>query len=635
MCGIAGYFNLRLAADERVPLLRRMCDTIIHRGPDDDGYYADNHVGLGMRRLSIIDLATGHQPISTADGKKQIIFNGEIYNYRELRTRLQAQGCRFATDSDTEVILRQYEKDGAACVNHFNGMFAFAIWDADKRALFLARDRMGVKPLYYFWDGARLIFASEIKAILASGYVPRLLNPQSLWDYLTFRYVPQPETIWQNIYKLLPGHTLTISLDQPTPRVVRYWDIPYTDQPMPRAEAELNREFAELFLDAVRLRLIADVPVGILLSGGLDSSAVAAAVAELHNARLGSFSIAFRDSPQINELPFARQMARHVGTDHNEIVIGEKEFCDFLPAFVHFTDEPLADLASVPLFYVSWLARQKVKVVLSGEGSDEILAGYDFDRFVRETERRRAYQQLPGVLRRGIGMAALRRVYGARFDEHFWVNDAPLDLRQHSVPPHMTNYLTTEQKQQLFREKMSCRDSMDVVRDAIMCAPSHEPLHQMLYAYCQSWLVEDLLMKADRMSMANSIELRTPFLDYRLVEWAARAPTKVKVGKNASGKLETKRVLREFARSRLPAEIIERTKMGFPVPVYHWLSDRLKPWATEMLTSPDSQIYRWLERDAVTQQLQLGTRADGEMQDKHRLWNLLIFELWSREWKPA
>jgi asparagine synthase (glutamine-hydrolysing) len=634
MCGIAGYFNLSLAATERVPLLNRMCQAMIHRGPDDDGYYADEWAGLGICRLSIIDLATGHQPISTEDRKKQIIFNGEIFNYRELRAQLQQQGYRFTTGSDTEAILHQYEKDGEACVQHFNGMFAFAIWDAEKRRLFLARDRVGVKPFYYFWDGKHLIFASEIKSILASGYVQRKLNRQALWDYLTFRYVPQPETIWQNVHKLLPGHTLTISFDRPEPNVARYWDIPYGDSPVRREAEELDHEFAELFIDAVRLRLIADVPVGILLSGGLDSSAVAAAVAELHEGGLGSFSVAFQDSPQINELPFARKMANYVGTDHNEVVIGEREFCEFLPDFVRLTDEPLADLASVPLYFVSRLARQKVKVVLSGEGSDEVLAGYDFDRLVREWDCRRRYQQLPKLLRGRTGLAALRRLYGARFDDLFMVSDVPLDLRFHSVPPHMTNYLTTEEKRELFPDGGCWCDSMDIVRAAIQRTRTREPLHQMLYAYCQSWLVEDLLMKADRMSMANSIELRTPFLDYRLLEWAAQAPTTVKVAKDKENRYETKHVLRRFARTRVPPEIIRREKMGFPVPVYDWLTNCLKTWAISMLSSPETQLNRWLDRDGVMRQVRAGTAPEGTMQDKHRLWNLLILELWSREWKP-
>jgi asparagine synthase (glutamine-hydrolysing) len=328
-------------------------------------------------------------------------------------------------------------------------------------------------------------------------------------------------------------------------------------------------------------------------------------------------------------------MAQHVGTDHNEIVIGQKEVCEFLPELVRYTDEPLADLASIPLYYVSRLALEKVKVVLSGEGSDEILAGYDFDRFVKDVDRRRAWQRLPRWLRSEAGTAILRRLLGAGFEQRFHMDDTPLDLRCHPVPPHMTNYLASDEKRPMLLVDDDFGDSMDIVREAIARVPGAGPLHQMLYTYCQSWLVEDLLMKADRMSMANSLELRTPFLDYRLVEWAARAPVRAKVAINAAGKYETKYILRRFAEKRLPPEIISRPKMGFPVPLYDWLPNRLKSWAEDLLLPSDAHIYRWFKRDSVQNQLRLGTDMRGTLPDRHRLWNLLIFELWCRAWKPA
>jgi asparagine synthase (glutamine-hydrolysing) len=622
MCGIVGYLGVSLSTEERPPFLRQMCDAIIHRGPDDDGYYADEHAGLGIRRLSIIDLSTGHQPIANEDGSKQIVFNGEIYNYNELRTRLQSQGHTFQTQSDTEIILRQYEQDGPACVHKFNGMFAFAIWDHSHKTLFIARDRMGVKPLYYYWDGKNFLFASEIKALLATGIPSRELNEQALWDYLTFRYIPQPQTIWKNIHKLPPGHSLTISLEKPEPCPVRYWDIPYTDTIKRRSESELLHEFEELFIDAVRLRLIADVPVGILLSGGIDSSAVAAVVAELHNNQLNSFSVAFDDSPQINEFRYAQQVSKCVGTDHHEIVIGQKEFLDFLPRFVQYIDEPMADLASIPLYYVSRLARQKVKVVLSGEGSDEILGGYDLDVHVRQWDSVRNRQKSP---------AWLPKRHNPKKSENI-----PLDLRTlPELASAVTPHLTTEAKQKLFRNKSIYPDSLDKIRSELERVQSREPLHQLLYAFCQSWLVEDLLMKADRMSMANSLELRTPFLDYRLVEWAARTPSNIKVGKNQNGQYETKRILRQFARSRLPQEIIERPKLGFPVPLYDWLSNRLKSWTYDLLTDRNALLTRWLDPAIIRVQLEEGTRSDGDILNRHRLWDLIILELWSQEWLPA
>lgn len=634
MCGIAGYFTSSINAGERMALLRRMCDSITHRGPDDAGYYTDEQVGLSMRRLSIIDLAGGHQPISSEDKNKQIVFNGEIYNFASLRLTLEQKGHSFVTDTDTEVILHQYEEDGSDCVHQLNGMFAFAIWDKSARTLFLARDRMGIKPLYYYWDNESFYFASEIKAILASGRVKKALNLEAMWDYLTFRYVPQPNTIWTNIYKLPPGHTLTISVNKPYPHVQRYWDIPYNQLGPSKSEAEYDKEFEQLFLDATRLHLRADVPVGILLSGGLDSSAVAAAVAEVHNVNVSSFSVAFKDSPAINELPFARQVAGRVGTDHHEIVIGDQEFCDFLPSFVRFTDEPLADLASVPLYYVSHLARKHVKVVLSGEGSDEVLGGYSFNKAVKRWDMVRQFQRLPHWLRETLLVRMVNMMFGGQSADRVRKANIPVSQFHALYPPNMTNYLDSDQKQMLFKGNVTFKDSMGLVRTDLEHANTSDPLHQLLYIYCQSWLVEDLLMKADKMTMANSIELRVPFLDYRLVEWAARTPSWVKVGRNGYGQYQTKRVLRHFAHKRLPQDIITRPKWGFPVPVYDWLNNGLQLWATDLLSSANTQVYRWLEPSQVRQYLHLGCKPDSTMMQKHHLWNLLILELWAQEWQP-
>jgi asparagine synthase (glutamine-hydrolysing) len=632
MCGIAGYLGLSIREEDREPLLRKMCSAIIHRGPDDDGYYTDSVVGLGMRRLSIIDLSTGHQPIHSADGKKHIVFNGEIYNYRELRQKLINNGYPFSTDSDTEVIVAEYQQNGYKCLQQLNGMFAFALWDEITSELFLARDRMGVKPLYYYWDGFRFLFASEIKALLASDLVSREINFQAVWDFLTFRYIPQPQTIWKNIFKLPPGHFLTLRAGA-DPVIQQYWEIPYTDDTGHRSEEQLLDEFSTLFLDAVRLRLIADVPVGILLSGGLDSSAVAAAVAEIHNARLSSFSVAFADSVEINEFPYARMVAERTGTDHHEIVINEKDFCDFLPDFVRFTDEPLADLASIPLYYVSRLARESVTVVLSGEGSDEILGGYDFDYYVSLWDRRRSYQKLPNWLKKSsLFMGGYQKILGRSFDQGYIVDEGSLDLRRQDTPPSMTNHLDSAQKKRLFRGESNFSDSLQPMLVDLKRLQTSDPLNQYLYMFSQSWLVDDLLMKADRMSMANSLELRTPFLDYRLVEWAAKAPPSVKVRKNGDGTYVTKSILRQFAAQRLPVEILTRPKLGFPVPLYNWVTDRLKPWAFDLLDTSSARINSWLEPSTVQDQLRIGTDPGSAILDRHRLWDLLILELWSREW---
>jgi asparagine synthase (glutamine-hydrolysing) len=622
MCGIAGYFGASPEPDQAPATVKAMCESLAHRGPDDEGYFHGPGVGLGMRRLSIVDLAGGHQPMASDDGKIQLVFNGEIYNFRELRTGLKARGHRFCTQSDTEVILRQYEESGIEGIHALNGMFAIAIWDAGRRKLWLVRDRLGVKPLYYRWDGRQLLFGSEIKAILAARRETPILRPQALWDYLTLRYVPTPDTVWEQIHKLPPGHWLRLDEHGSGPVVTRYWDIPYGERT--RRGGPWVDEFGALFEDAVHRRMVADVPVGILLSGGLDSSATAAVAAEGIASRVSMFSVGFSDSPDTDELPYARLMAAHLGADHHVVQIGVEEFWNGLADMVYYLDEPVADLASVPLFHVARLAREHVKVVLSGEGSDEILGGYDFDRLVQAWQGEAGGSASPHGWR-SMG-ARLRQTLGLT------LGGSLPDLREAAVPYAMTNYLSSEEKQGAFRSGEHWPDTLDGVRRALRRVGRCHPLHQVLYTYCQDWLVEDLLMKADRMSMANSLELRTPFLDYRLVEWAARTPADIKVGLGRGGKLATKWVLREYARGRLPDAIIERPKRGFPVPAYHWLSGPLRRNVEDLLADPSARVRGWLEATFVMRTLADGTADDAPMLARHRLWNVAILELWLRRW---
>lgn len=582
----------------RRALVERMGAAIRHRGPDDAGSFVDDDVAIGLQRLSIIDIAGGHQPMSTEDHGAHIVFNGEIYNYRAVREALERAGERFRTDSDTEVILRQYARHGLDGFNALNGMFAVAIWDTRSRELHLVRDRLGVKPLYYYWDGRVFAFASEIKALLTLPAVAPEVEPRAIWDYLTYRYVPGPGTVWRHISKLPPGHRLSMPASTGAPCVSRWWSIPPPTAADRGDDREMTQAFGDLFSDAVKLRMVADVPVGIMLSGGIDSSAVAAVAVESHGRSLKTFAVSFADSPATDERAHARSVATHLGTDHAEVEIGEREFVDFLPDFVRYTDEPLADLASVPLHYVARLARGSVKVALSGEGADEILAGYDFDRWW-----------------------ASRALAGGA------------DLRDDAVPPHMTNYMDSDAKRALFRGAVNFGDSAEVIRKHVAEAGSRHPLDQMLYLYCQDWLVEDLLMKADRMSMATSLELRTPFLDYRLVEWAFRAPISAKVGPGADGRPTTKRVLRQFAESRLPAAIVSRPKQGFPVPVYGWLSGSLKGLATDLVLGADSRLHAWFEPAALRTLFDRGVAADAAAHDRHRLWHLMILEFWMRAWR--
>ena len=630
MCGIAGWANIGVAPEAARATLARMCDAIAHRGPDDSGIFVGDRVGLGIQRLSIVDLSGGHQPMSSEDGALQVVFNGEIYNHSALRRNLESAGAHFRTRSDTEVILRTYQRDGLAGFEKFNGMFAIAVWDGRVRRLHLSRDRMGVKPLYYARARDGIVFASEIKAILASGLVERDINPRAIWDYLTFRYVPAPETIWRNVFKLPPGHRLTLGEGDAAPRVERWWDVPIgSSPPEHKSESEYLGEFTALFEDAVDQRMIADVPVGILLSGGLDSSAVAAAAAR-NGSAVETFSVAFQGAPDIDEREHARAVARHLGARHSEVVIGRREFMDFLPQLVHWSDEPMADLASVPLFYVSHLARGAVKAALSGEGSDEIFGGYTFDRWVARWDAAR--NPHPGRDARSNWMRkVLGRVWPG-FGRFGAGTAVETDLRRLPVPLAMTDYATSEEKRSWFRNAADFPDSQDGARAALARIGAQDPLNQALYVYCQDWLVEDLLMKADRMSMANSLELRTPFLDYRLVEWAWRLPPKLKVGVAGDGRYQTKRILRDYARSMLPLTIVERPKMGFPVPAYDWLSHDIAGWARDLL-SRGARVRAWLTDHAVDLRLQVGTSPAAGVIERHRLWNLLVLETWLRRWQ--
>ena len=604
-----------------------MCASIEYRGPDDYGLFFDRGVGLGMRRLSIVDIAGGHQPMSSDDGSLQLVFNGEIYNHDELRSRLISRGVQLRSRSDTEVILRTYELDGLNGFRSFNGMFAIALWDGRSRTLHLVRDRLGVKPLYYAVDGKKVVFASEIKAILASEFIGRDVNARAMWDFMTCRYVPAPETIWSKVFKLRPGHWLSLKYGEAVGEPRRWWDIP-TDSSTSRLEdEEAVEEFSELFESAVDLRMVADVPVGILLSGGLDSSAVAAAAAR-KGARVETFSVAFEGAAEIDERAFARLVAAELGTKHHEVEIGCKEFIEFLPRFTYLTDEPLADLASVPLFHVNRLARQSVKVVLSGEGSDEIFGGYTFDRWVSQWDKARQP-------RSGHRTGALRSWAGRVLGAFAGSPGDPLvetDLRRLPEPLVMTNLSSSEEKNGWFRQPVAAPDSLQRVRDDLTRIGDQDPLNQALYTYCQDWLVEDLLMKADRMSMANSVELRTPFLDYRLVEWAWRLAPRLKVGRDAAGRYATKLVLRKYAQTWLPASVIERPKMGFPVPVYGWLSDRLSGWAREVLDG-GARVRAWFSDEAIDELLSRGTDPNADSQARHRLWNMLVLEHWMQSWK--
>ena len=629
MCGIVGVVG-DLSRERCIEILALMNDSIVHRGPDDEGVWADEGFGFGMRRLSIIDLAGGHQPIWDDEAQRGIVFNGEVYNYRKLRKDLLDQGVLgWKTESDTEVVLKSLIKDGENAVNSWNGMFAVATWDKKEKELLLIRDRMGVKPLYYYWDGETFLFASEIKALLASGLVERRIDKQSLWDYLTFRYVPGPGSVWANVRKVPPGHLLRIR-NGGRPEVEQYWDCDVVGEDAgPFSEGRIDAEFADLFLDAVEQRLVAsDVPVGVFLSGGLDSSAIAAAAVELGHRNFHTFSVGFEEGGYYSELAFARQVAEHVGAQYHEVVLDQKGFLATLPEIVYATDEPLADLSAVSLLALSRLARNDVKVVLSGEGSDEILAGYDFDRAEREWNRVRMLQRIPTpALKVGVAVSRLGSNGFQRRAQK--VANLPLGRWNQIERPHITRNFSQNEKEELWSGE-ELEDSERIVAAHYGSARSTDPLQQMLSVYQRDWLVEDLLMKADKSTMAASLEARTPFLDYRLVQWANRQPNAVKVKRRGINRYETKSVLRRFCAKRLPRTIIDRPKRGFPDPANFWLKNGLHPWAHETLLNSGSKIAEFLDKPSIENVLtQARTGNEGAA---NRVWVLLVLELWMQAW---
>jgi asparagine synthase (glutamine-hydrolysing) len=626
MCGIAGIVAVdALSADERARL-PRMRDVITHRGPDEAGLHEDACAGLVHRRLSIVDLASGQQPLSNEDGSLWVAFNGEIYNHADIRPTLEAAGHRYRTRSDTETIVHAYEQWGDACVEHFRGMFAFAIWDAPRRRLLLARDRMGIKPLYWTLAGTRLVFGSEIKAILESGLVAAAPNEAAIPELLSTRYLSGTETMFRGVHRLLPGHVLVFERGLVTTR--QWWDVPAGahDPADRRSDAEMVAGFRERLEDAVRTRLMADVPLGMFLSGGLDSSAIAAVMARMLDRPLQTFSVAFADRA-FSELGYARQVATAIGADAHEVVVSDTDFFDALPRLVWHEDEPIAHPSSVPLYFVSRLAREHVKVVLTGEGSDELLAGYGkYPRAVANWRAGAAWQltpepfrafvagrlvpQLPGRLGRYAARSflAMPRTPEAMFFDNF----AAMGLRRQAslLAPAIGAQATPAAAYGPSRAYFDAPNGGSTVLD------------RLLYADLKTYLVE-LLMKQDQMSMAASIESRVPFLDHHLVEFAAALPPRMKLRG-----FTTKWVLREAVQSILPREILTRPKMGFPVPFAAWSRGAWAGAIRDVLLDRRSKERGIIAPAAVA--ALLDDHAAGRTNGGDALWSLLNLELWYR-----
>lgn len=629
MCGIAGIVAAdRLHLDER-SRATRMSDVIAYRGPDGSGLEADGVAALAHRRLSIVDLAGGHQPLSNETGTVWVTFNGEIYNHASIRPELESAGHVYRTRSDTETIVHAYEEWGDECVHRFRGMFAFGIWDAPKRRLLLVRDRLGVKPLYWALvpasgdRGERLLFASEIKAILASGLIEPADNRAVLSELLATRSTAGTETLFAGVHKLLPGHRLVY--ENGRVRTTQYWDVPQ-DGPDPALEAlsdeDLVDRFRDLLQESVRLRLMADVPLGMFLSGGIDSSAIAALMAREIDRPVETFSVAFKERA-FSELNYAREVADAIGANRHEIVIDANDFFGALPTLVWHEDEPIAHTSSVPLHFVSQLARQHVKVVLTGEGSDELLAGYGrYPRTLFNWKAGGVYQRLvPGAVRSAIAStlvpalpAAMRR-YASRSFLGRPRDAASLYFDNFAgVPLHLQRELLTTGAMSPHPYVPSLRYFERGIQGSV--------LQRLLYTDLKTYLVE-LLMKQDQMSMSASIESRVPFLDHKLVEFGARLPERMKL----SG-LTTKRILRLALQPLLPKSILTRPKMGFPVPFAEWTAGPWNDVVRDVLLDRRTRERGIVDAAAVERLLDAHRR--GERKGGDAIWALLNLELWYR-----
>jgi len=618
MCGIAGIFGISgepVGAGE----VKSMCDAIIPRGPDDEGYYIHGNVGLGMRRLSIIDVAHGQQPVWNEDETICVVLNGEIYNFREIRRDLSLRGHCFRTSSDTEVIVHLYEEYGDECLDHLQGMFAFALWDSRQQRLLVARDRLGIKPLFYGEFDGRLVFGSELKSLLKLPAIERQLNWSAVGHLFSFLSTSAQESIIDGVHKLEPGHFITV--ERGLVQVRRYWDVAFQPDHY-RSEQQTIEELRALLEDAVRMCMISDVPLGAFLSGGLDSSSVVALMSRHSAAPVKTFSIGFAD-PDYDESPYARQVAQAFGTEHHELILNP-DISTVMQDMAWHLDEPFGDSSAIPTYMVSQLASQHVKVVLSGDGGDELFAGYD--KYLVEQKERR-YRQIPATLRRTMAMAGdlmPEGMKGRNFLRHFAYegHDRYLDA---------ATLFRRDEKHRLFQDGIAQRvlaaDPWWYLRSCLSRASAHGDSHwlsALQYADIKNYLPLDILTKVDRMSMAHSIEARVPLLDYRLVEFAATIPADLRLHNGS-----TKHIFKQAMRGLLPDEIIDRRKKGFAIPLGRWFRGELDGFARDLLLSDTSRARGIFNAGYIEKLLRL--HQQGRPLDL-QLWTLMSFELWCRSY---
>ncbi|MGH9632314.1 MAG: asparagine synthase (glutamine-hydrolyzing) [Bryobacteraceae bacterium] len=620
MCGIAGFITLNSQPEDQ-SVLKRMTGVIAHRGPDDNGFYTDEHAFLGHRRLSIIDLATGQQPMSNENGNCWIIYNGEVFNHASLRPELEAAGHRYKSHSDTETILHAYEQYGPESLSRFRGMFSFVIWDKASRTLFCARDRLGIKPFYYFFNGRLFAFASEIKALLQHPAVSTEPEETALSEYLAFGYLSGEETLFRGIHKLMPGHHMTLRVrgQQIERRTERYWDAPFAPPASGPSDEDWIRECRERLEETVNMRLMSDVPLGVFLSGGLDSSAIAALMKRMVSGPLKTFSVGYQER-QYSELGFARQVAGHIGSEHHEVVVGMEDFFNSLPKLVWHEDEPIVWPSSISLYFVSKLASENVKVVLTGEGSDELFAGYArYAHYLFNQRWLPYYQWLPGGLRsliRGqIAASSLLSATVRRKLQHTFLGLGE-DLPSLLLDNFYCAFSAKAQQSLLEGQPGAAYENYLRYWNAAGGAPQ---LQRLLYADQKTYLVE-LLMKQDQMSMACSIESRVPLLDHTFVEFAAGVPPNLKL--RGAGKYIFKKAVEDI----LPHEIIYRRKMGFPTPLRQWFREERAQPLYDLLRDPAGLIAEYVNPAALEELIR--SQQEGRQDCTDRLWRLLNLQIW-------
>jgi asparagine synthase (glutamine-hydrolysing) len=623
MCGICGKFAF--GANEKVSpaLLKAMADMIHHRGPDDEGYYVSGPVGLGFRRLSIIDLQSGHQPLSNEDDSIWIIFNGEIYNYKELRTLLLGKGHVFKTQTDTEVIVHLYEEFGLDCLQKLRGMFAFAIWDGNGRTLLLARDRVGIKPLYYCLGDSSLVFASEIKAVLADPSINRKMAPELIDRFLTFQYMPGEDTLLNGITKLAPGHYLLAKNGKAVIR--QYWDLHFGVPSEGASFQDAEAELLSLLAETVNLHMVADVPVGVLLSGGVDSTGILSLAVNATDKKISTFTVGFSGDKVPDERPYARLAAEKFGTQHYDMTISADDFAAFLPRYIWHMEEPVCEPPAIALYYVSKLARRYVTVLLSGEGGDEAFAGYSNYRNLVWLEHLKAGgRSLNDALAKSISLAdtAFRShrfsKYGPLMNERFPDYYYSRTSNPHSFTGNTLGKIYSAD----FTRTIDRERSLEPVRRLQNHVRGQNTLNAMLYIDTKSWLPDDLLIKADKMTMANSIELRVPLLDHRVLEFAASLRPGLKLnGRN------TKYILKKALSKKIPSEIRNRKKAGFPVPYESWLRTDLRDLIWDVLTDGKTISRGYFRKDAVESLLRANLNGTDYSKE---IFSLLSLELWQR-----